>query len=126
MSANTDANSEYCGRVDSDTRRQHAIAGAVRAEMARARKRIGELQAVLSLSGPTVSGRISGAYPFTIAELDRIATFLDITTQGILDSADLGEEMRKNRLDAVRPLPTSRPVDAWAQPPGSFRRRHTP
>lgn len=123
MSAHADTIPEYRDGMDSDTRRQHAIAGAVRAEMARARKRIGDLQSVLSLSGPTVSGRMSGAYPFTIGELDKIATFLDITTQGILDSAALGEHLRKNRLDTIPPLPTPRPVDAWAQPPGSFRRR---
>lgn len=106
--------------------RQHAIAGAVRAEMARAQRRTGELRQVLGFSGPTISGRMSGAYPFKVAELDKIAEHLGITTQGILDSAALGENLRANRLDAIPPLPTPKPRDAWAQPPGSFRRKADP
>ncbi|WP_367620122.1 hypothetical protein [Microbacterium maritypicum] len=69
---------------------------------------------------------MSGAYPFTVTELDRIAEHLGITTQGILDSAALGDNLRANRLDAIPPLPAPKPRDAWAQPPGSFRRKASP
>lgn len=109
-----------------EERRQQAIAGAVRAEMARARKPIGTLKAVLGLSGPTISGRMSGAYPFTIIELDKVAEHLGITTQGILDSASLGELLATDRRPQVPPLSSPRPLNAWAQPPGSFRRRRQP
>lgn len=96
--------------------RQQAIAGAVRAEMARARKRTGDLRQVLTLSGPTISGRVSGAYPFKLNELDKIAEYLCITTQGLLDSAVLGESLRDNRLDAIPAFPLPKPQDLWAQP----------
>lgn len=102
--------------------RQQSIAGAVRAEMARARKRSVELTAVLGLSAPTISGRMTGAYPFKLSELDRIAEYLGITTQGILDSAALGEHLRENRLDAIPGFPPPKPRDIWAQPARARRR----
>lgn len=102
---------------------QNAVAGAVRAEMARAQKRPSELVEVLGLSRPTVYGRMSGAYPFTVPELDKVARFIGITAQDILDSAALGESFKDARPVAIRPLPM---VDAWAQPPGSHRRRRQP
>lgn len=108
-----------------DRERQQSVAGAVRAEMARNRKRTGELREVLGLSGPTVSGRMSGAYPFTLIELDKIATFLGITTQGILDSAAFGEGLRRNRLEGIPPLPGPPERDAWAQPARARARRAT-
>lgn len=103
--------------------RQLAIAGAVRAEMARAQRRAGELREVLSLSGPTISGRMSGAYPFKVVELDKIAEHLGITTQGILDSAALGETLHRNRLNDVPALPDPPQLDVWAQPARARARR---
>lgn len=93
--------------------------------MARAKRPTGDLRGVLGLSGPTISGRMSGAYAFKLSELDKIADYLDITTQGILDSAALGESLRANRLDTIPPLPKQTPRDAWAQPPRALRRRRT-
>jgi hypothetical protein len=112
----------YDVAVNDDDRR-HAVAGAVRAEMARAQKRSSELVDVLRLSKPTIWGRMKGAYPFTLAELDKVADFLGITTQGILDSAALGESLRDGGPKSIPSRAVSSDGDAWAQPPGSFRRR---
>lgn len=97
------------------------VAGAVRAELARANKKPADLADVLGLSRPTIYGRISGAYPFTTAELEQVASFIGITAQDIMLSADLPQSFYGQRLSAVGPPSTVR-VAAWAQPPGSSRR----
>ncbi|WP_136044232.1 helix-turn-helix domain-containing protein [Microbacterium sp. K41] len=97
------------------------VAGAVRAELARAKKKPADLADVLGLSRPTIYGRISGAYPFTTAELEQVASFIGITAQDIMLSAALPESFGGGRLSEVAPLSAGR-VEAWAQPPGSSRR----
>ncbi len=93
-----------------------AVAGAVRAELARANKKPADLLDALGVSRPTVAGRLSGAYPFTIPELDKVAKLLGLTTQDIMLSAALTERFGADRADEITPLePPKR--DAWAQPP---------
>jgi hypothetical protein len=104
---------------------QEAVAGAVRAEMARAKKKPVELAAALGVSRPTATGRLSGAYAFTIPELDKVAAFLGLTTQDIMLSAALTERFGADRTDEITPR-TLPKRDVWAQPPGSFRRRKNP
>ncbi|MFJ4175796.1 helix-turn-helix domain-containing protein [Microbacterium sp. NPDC089696] len=99
-----------------------AIAGAVRAEMARARKKSSDLAVALGLSRVTVGGRLSGAYPFTIPELDKVAEFLGLTTQDIMLSAALTERFGTDRTDEIAPLKHPKP-DAWAQPPSALAKR---
>lgn len=101
---------------------QIAVAGAVRAELARANKRPADLAAALGVSRPTAAGRLSGAYAFTMPEIDKVAAFLGLTSQDIMLSAALTERFGADRTGEITPLaPPKR--DAWAQPPGSFRRR---
>ncbi|WP_171821936.1 helix-turn-helix domain-containing protein [Microbacterium sp. CGR1] len=99
-----------------------AVAGAVRAELARANKKPADLMAALGVSRPTVAGRLSGAYAFTMPELDKVAECLGLTTQDIMLSAALTERFGADRADEITPLAPPK-ADAWAQPPGSFRRR---
>ncbi|MCK2032634.1 helix-turn-helix domain-containing protein [Microbacterium sp. KSW4-4] len=98
-----------------------AVAGAVRAELARANKKPIDLVAVLGLSKPTIYGRMSGAYPFTTAELEQVASFIGITAQDIMLSASLSERFGTDHPLGIVPLSAPRP-DAWSQPRGSFRR----
>lgn len=65
-----------------------SIAGAVRAELARGRKRYIDIAQVLQVSRATAYRRINGAEPFDVAELERIAAFLGIGVQDIFDSAE--------------------------------------
>lgn len=99
-----------------------AIAGAVRAEMARARKKSSDLSVALGLSRVTVGGRLSGAYPFTIPELDKVAEFLGLTTQDIMLSAALTERFGAERANEIIPLELPK-RDAWAQPARARARR---
>lgn len=95
---------------------KYAVAGAVRAELARANKKPGDLVEVLGVSRPTVAGRLSGAYSFTIAELDKVADFIGLTAQDIMLSAALTERFGSDPssdIEAIK-LPER---DAWAQPP---------
>ncbi|MEZ0141482.1 helix-turn-helix domain-containing protein [Microbacterium sp. NRRL B-14842] len=101
---------------------QSAVAGAVRAELARANKKPSELVDVLGLTRPTIYGRMSGAYPFTTAELEKVAAFIGITAQDIMLSAALAERFGTDRPLGVAPL-SAPSRDAWSQPRGSFRRR---
>lgn len=99
-----------------------AVAGAVRAELARANRKPIDLIAVLGLSKPTIYGRMSGAYPFTTEELEQVASFIGITAQDIMLSASLAERFGTDHSLGIVPLSAPRP-DAWSQPRGSFRRR---
>ena len=63
------------------------VAGAVRAELARAGKTQGALTAVLHLSQPAISRRLSGQVPFTIDELSAAAAFLDIPLSTLVPQA---------------------------------------
>ncbi|CAN7219974.1 helix-turn-helix transcriptional regulator [Microbacterium foliorum] len=100
-----------------------AVAGAVRAELARANRKPADLADALGVSRPTVAGRLSGAYPFTIPELDKVAALLGLTTQDIMLSAALTERFGTSRVDAITPLEKPR-QDAWAQPARSRQRGH--
>lgn len=93
-----------------------AVAGAVRAELARANKKPADLVAALGLSRPTIAGRLSGAYAFTMSELDKVAAVLGLTTQDIMLSAALTERFGRDRADEITPLAPPK-IDAWAQPP---------
>ncbi|MEZ7755577.1 hypothetical protein O5Y58_08690 [Microbacterium paraoxydans] len=102
-----------------------AVAGAVRAELARANKKAIDLVAVLGLSKPTIYARVAGTYPFAPAELEKVASFIGITTQDILLSASLGERFGTDHPVAVAPLSVPS-HDPWSQPRGSFRRHRLP
>ena len=101
---------------------QSAVAGAVRAELARADKKASELVDVLGLSRPTIYGRMTGAYPFTTAELEKVAAFIGITAQDIMLSASLSEHFGSGHPLGIVAL-SAPSLDAWSQPRGSFRRR---
>ena len=97
--------------------------GAVRAELARSGRSRGELASAIGISGPTLALRLRGTYPFKREELPKIAHFLGLTVDGLLQSAQLGEKFASSNPtfdDALQSLP---PLDDWAQPPGSHRRR---
>lgn len=92
------------------------IGAAVKAEAARAGKHHSELANVLGVSRPTITGRLSGAYEFKRGELEKIASFLGLTTHNILESAALGQrfavaETTSEGQESVHPPGT------WAQPP---------
>lgn len=98
---------------------QDSIAGAVRAELARARKTTNDLIDALGLGRPTVYGRLSGAYPFTTRELDTVATLFGITAYNIIESASLGQRFNTatpNDLEIERVFAP----DVWAQPARSL------
>ena len=109
-------------RVDTENF-QRSVAGAVRAELARANKKSVELAEVLGLSRQTIYGRMSGVYPFTTAEIEKVARFIGITAQDIMLSAALPERFGDGRADDLAPVPDPR-HDAWAQPPRSRQRGH--
>lgn len=102
---------------------QGSVAGAVRAELARANKKAVELAEVLGLSRQTIYGRMSGVYPFTTAELEKVAGFIGITAQDIMLSAALPERFGHGRLDDLVAVSDPR-RDAWAQPSRSRQRGH--
>lgn len=104
---------------------QSAVAGAVRAELARANRRPFELANFLGVSRPTVAGRLAGEQSFTVAEVDKVASFLGITAQDIMLSAALPARFGGTRADSVVPLMAPE-RDDWAQPPRSRQRGHTP
>lgn len=63
--------------MDTTTLRE-TVAGEVRARMARKRVRQVDLAEVLGMSQPSLSQRLTGRYPFTVDELDRLAQFFDV------------------------------------------------
>lgn len=101
-----------------------SIANAVRAEMGRQKKKLYELVEPLGLSWPTVSGRLNGHKPFTLDEIDRIATFLGMTPDDLNASASLGDRLARTSAyadEAARITPPQH--DAWAQPSRARARR---
>lgn len=56
-----------------------AIAGELRAEIARQQRRMGDLGEVLGLSQPAVSARLNGRQPLTVEELIVVAQWLGIS-----------------------------------------------
>lgn len=100
-----------------------AVAGAVRAELARASRKPAELAEVLGLSRPTIYSRLSGVHPFTTAELEKVAVFIGISAQDLMLSAALPARFGHSRLDDLDVLadPT---LDTWAQPSRSRQRGH--
>lgn len=102
------------------------MASAVRAEVARPGRKTSELVEVLGLSRPTVSGRLNGVYPFTVAELDKLVKFLGISPQDLIDSIAIStriasvNEQQERTIEDLLP-----PEDSWAQPPRSRRRRRS-
>lgn len=101
---------------------QRTVAGAVRAELARANKKPSELAGVLGLSRPTIYGRMSGASPFTTAELEKVAAFIGIDAQDIMLSAALPSRFRVGSAGNLAALDPMR--DVWGQPSRSQRRGH--
>ena len=69
-----------------------SIAGAVRAELARGRKRYIDIAPVLHVSRATAYRRINGEEPFDVAELEKIAAYLGISVQDIFDSAEYARQ----------------------------------
>ena len=81
-------------QVSTDTYTE-SIAGAVRAELSRSRKKFIDIAAVIGVSRPTAYRRINGDEPFDVAELEQIADFLGISVQTIFDSAELGRRAKE-------------------------------
>lgn len=54
------------------------VAGAVRAEMARAQMTQRQLAVVIGVQQPNVSLRLQGKHPFSTVELDKIAAALGV------------------------------------------------
>lgn len=98
-----------------------AIGAAVRAEAARAGKHHSELAEALGVSRPTITGRLSGAYEFKQAELEKIADLLGITPYNIIESAGLAQRFHSESPD---PSEVARVFDrdVWAQPARARRR----
>jgi transcriptional regulator with XRE-family HTH domain len=63
------------------------VAGAVRAEMARAQMTQRELAAAIGVQQPNVSLRLQGKHPFSTAELDKIAAFLNVPVERFVTDA---------------------------------------
>jgi len=60
-------------------------AATVRAEVARARAKTTDLARVLGLSRTTVWRRLTGEYPFNVAELDALASHLGVPVSTFFD-----------------------------------------
>lgn len=98
------------------------IGAAVRAEAARAGKNHSELAEVLGVSRPTIAGRLSGAYEFKQAELEKIADLLGITPYNIMESAGMGQRFHSETADQSE-VARVFARDAWAQPSRARARR---
>lgn len=67
------------------------VAGAVRAEMARAQMTQRELAAVIGVQQPNVSLRLQGKHPFSTVELDKIAEALGLPVERfVVDASAAG------------------------------------
>lgn len=77
-----------------------SIAGAVRAELARNRKRYIDIAPILHVSRATAYRRINGQEPFDVAELERVAEFLGIEVQDIFDSAEHARQRSQKAVAA--------------------------
>ena len=64
-----------------------AVAGEVRALVARNRTRQSELCALLGLSQGSVSLRLSGRVPFTVEEIVQVASYFDVQPGQMLQAA---------------------------------------
>lgn len=99
-----------------------ALGAAVKAEAARAGVRHHELAEVSGISPPTMWGRLKGAYEFKRAELDKIAERLGITTENIMESAQMAQAFGH----PVEHTTAQASDDDWAQPARSRRRSPSP
>lgn len=98
------------------------ITSAVRAEMGRQGKKFHELTLPLNRSYPTISSRLNGHTPFTLDELEKIAAFLGMTTNDLIESANLGRRIAASSpADEVARI--TPPHDTWEQPARSKKRR---
>jgi hypothetical protein len=61
-----------------------AVAGEVRAAMARKRRSANWLATELGVSDMYVSRRLSGHIPFDVADLERIAVLLDVSVGSLI------------------------------------------
>lgn len=66
-----------------------AVAGAVRAELSRRQRTIGEAAIAVGVSRDTLSKRLNGGAAFTTTELAAIAQFLEIPVDRFFESAAL-------------------------------------
>lgn len=67
------------------------VAGAVRAEMARAQMTQRELAVVIGVQQPNVSLRLQGKHPFSTVELDKIAAALGVPVERfVIDASTAG------------------------------------
>ncbi len=64
------------------------VAAAVRTEMAVRGRTVAALAEVLGVTEPTVLKRLHGAMPFDLVEVERVATWLDLTPSELLARAD--------------------------------------
>lgn len=101
-----------------------AIAAAVRAEFARRGIKQAALPGVIGRSRPTADGRWHGTSPYTATELEKVASFLDLSPYDLNDSAALGARFSVQReLPEVARITPPPVVDAWARPSRSKARR---
>lgn len=98
------------------------IGAAVRAEAARAGKNHSELAQTLGVSRPTIAGRLSGAYEFKQAELEKIADLLGISPYNIIESASMGQRFHSTELSQAE-IDRVFVRDSWAQPPRAVAAR---
>lgn len=63
------------------------IADEVRAEMARQRKTAADLAGVIGVTQHTAGRRLSGAIPFDVVELARVAAWLGVGTADLIARA---------------------------------------
>ena len=67
-----------------------AVAGEVRAAMARKSKRIAELAEVLGVTPATAGRRFNGETPFDVIELMLVATWLEVPVEQLTCSTEAG------------------------------------
>jgi hypothetical protein len=98
------------------------VTSAIRAEMGRQGKKFYELTTPLGFSYPTVSSRLNGHTYFTLDEIEKVAAFLGMTVEDLLDSAKLGRRFATtdSSPEVARITP---PQDTWEQPARSKARR---
>lgn len=63
------------------------VAAEIRAEIARQRKRLGDVATALGMSRPTLYRRLSGQVPFDVEQLYRLADLLDVPASHFLPAA---------------------------------------
>lgn len=99
------------------------VTSAVRAELGRQGKKFYELTKPLGFSYPTVSSRLNGHTTFSLDELEKVAAFLGMTANDLIDSAKLGRRFANTTPTDAEVARITPPHDTWEQPARAKSRR---